>query len=342
MSEATVRAAFAKQGEWCRLFGAPFTARVCETLAGGLDRSTAVGRHVLDWPGDPWADALMMRLTGGLNGLVRAGSAPGLAACYPPHDAAGLDAALAVTLADDRLLPWLESAPQTNEVARSAVLMPGLLTIAAATGLPLALYELGTSGGLNLRLDSYRYRLGGRDVGPADAALVLAPQWSGADPPDADVVVASRRGVDLAPLDLLDATAQSRLLAYVWPDQPDRVARLTTAIAGFVADPVALDRGDAADWVEAVIAPVPGVVTTVFHSIAFHYFPESTKVRIRALLDAMGARATPDAPLAWLRYEEDVAGAGVLPMLRLLLWPDGDDRLLAHAHPHGASVQWLG
>ena len=37
------------------------------------------------------------------------------------------------------LLRWLDSPPQTNEVARSAVLMCGFLTIAAETGLPLAL-----------------------------------------------------------------------------------------------------------------------------------------------------------------------------------------------------------
>jgi len=26
--------------------------------------------------------------------------------------------------------------------------------------------------------------------------------------------------------------------------------------------------------------------------------------------------------------------------LRLTLWPGGEDRLLAHVHPHGASVSW--
>ena len=52
---------------------------------------------------------------------------------YPPAplpDEEALGRALAPVLADDALLPWLDSAPQTNEVGRSAVLMAGLLVVA--------------------------------------------------------------------------------------------------------------------------------------------------------------------------------------------------------------------
>ena len=51
-AEARVRAAFRDQAEWCAKLGSPFTALVCATLAAHLDRSTAVGRRVLDWPGE--------------------------------------------------------------------------------------------------------------------------------------------------------------------------------------------------------------------------------------------------------------------------------------------------
>jgi hypothetical protein len=27
--------------------------------------------------------------------------------------------------------------------------------------------------------------------------------------------------------------------------------------------------------------------------------------------------------------------------LRLTLWPDGETRIIANAHPHGATVKWL-
>ncbi len=344
MSEVGVRAGFAQQAVWCRLLGGPFTARVCEQLGHVLDRTSATGARALAWPGDPFADALMLRLAGGLNALVRSGGLPELAGCYPPHeiDDERLAAALAGALHDDRLLPWLDSAPQTNEVARSGVLMPGLMTVAAGTGLPLALFELGASAGLNLRLDSYGYTLGGRRVGPADAPVWFVPEWEGPPPPLAEVRVVARRGVDLNPVDVGDPAARGRLLAYVWPEQSERIARLEAALAAAAADLPPVDRGDAAAWVEAHVAPVEGRCGVVFHSIAFQYFPPETQARIAAHMAAAGERATASAPLAWLRYELDVsASAGAPPTLRLRSWPGGEDRLLAHAHPHGASIRWL-
>ena len=342
MAEAEIRAAFAEQADWCRRLDGPFTARVCDMLAVVLDRSTATGRRVLDWPGLPFPDALKLRLTGGLNALVRSGDLPGLAARYPPNppsDDASLVAALADALSDDRLLAWLDSAPQTNEVGRSGVLWPGLMTIAAATRLPLALFELGASGGLNLRLDDYAYDLGGVAIGRADAAVRLVPAWTGPPPPMADVRIVARRGVDLNPIDVRDPAARDRLLAYVWPEQTARVARLEAALSAAAADPAPVDQDDAAAWTEARVAPLDGRCGVVFHSIAFQYFPSDTKACIAAHMAREGAHATATAPLAWLRYEsEDGGGKGIT--LRLTLWPGGEDRLLAHAHPHGTSLTW--
>ncbi|MBP0650232.1 DUF2332 family protein, partial [Mycobacterium tuberculosis] len=113
---------------------------------------------VLDWPGarpDAGGDSVPLRLAGALNGLVRAGRLPALARLYPPTalpDPETFSAALlaAIREADADLLPWLESAPQTNEVGRSVQIFAGLSVLAAETGLTLALYELGASAGLNL------------------------------------------------------------------------------------------------------------------------------------------------------------------------------------------------
>ena len=346
MSEADVRNAFSFQADWARRLDAPFTERLCTVVGDVLDRATAVGARVLDWPGAPIADALVLRLLGGLHALVRAGALPALAAVYPPNtlpDDKILAARLRDALADDeasrQLLPWLDAPPQTNEVARSGVLMPGLMVVAAATGLPLRLFELGASGGLNLRLDRYAYDLGGARSGPADAPIVLAPAWTGPPPPAAVVAVATRAAVDLAPVDV--ARARDRLLAYVWPDQPERAARLAAAIDAFVADPAPIARADAADWVEAHVALLPGTATVVLHSIAFQYFPPASQARIAAHMATTEVAATAAAPLAWLRFEMP-PGPPALPELRLTLWPGGDDRLLARAHPHGASVEWLG
>lgn len=344
--ETAIRAAFAKQAGWNRQLGASFTASICDTLGIVLDRTTVVGRRVLDWPGDPLADALVLRLTGGLNALVRSGVLADLATVYPHRavpEADRLARLLAAALADARLLSWLDSAPQTNEVARAGVLMPGLMTIAAATSLPLRLFELGASAGLNLRMDNYRYDLGGMVIGAHDAPIALAPHWIGPPPPVAPVTIAARHGIDLSPVDVRRAEDRDRLLAYVWPEQSERVARLEAAIAAFVTDPVPLDTGDAAAWVEANVAPLPGTATVVFHSIAWQYFPAATQTQIAAHLAGQGAKATAGAPLAWLRYELDADYVlGPMPTLRLTLWPGGEVRLLAEAHPHGASIRWFG
>lgn len=106
MSEGNIRAAFATQATWCRRLGGTFTADLCMTLARVLDRSTAVGARVLDWSGDPIADALALRLVGGLNGLVRAGSLSELAALYPPQpvgDTADFARRVAAALDDNQI-----------------------------------------------------------------------------------------------------------------------------------------------------------------------------------------------------------------------------------------------
>jgi hypothetical protein len=56
-------------------------------------------------------------------------------------------------------------------------------------------------------------------------------------------------------------------------------------------------------------------------------------------MEAAAARASADAPLAWLRME----GARLEEAeLRLRLWPHGADALLGTVHWHGAWVGWAG
>src|SRR4051812_46736171 len=83
-----------------------------------------------------------------------------------------------------------DSAPQTNEVGRSAVLMSGLLVLAETFPQPVELLELGASAGLNLVLDRYGYELGGVGAGDPASELQLKPEWKGPQPPGAAVKVA--------------------------------------------------------------------------------------------------------------------------------------------------------
>jgi hypothetical protein len=175
------------------------------------------------------------------------------------------------------------------------------------------------------------------------SGVVLAPEWTGGDPPEAEIRVVHRRGTDLNPLDVTRPTDRDRALAYIWADQADRLARTEAALAIAASDPPQIDREDAASWLERQLTRDAPSRTTrvVLHSIALQYFPPDAVARITAHLEELGRSATADAPLAWLRYERDPE-AGGRPDLRLRLWPDGSDRVLALADPHGGKIEWRG
>jgi len=235
---------------------------------------------------------------------------------------------------------YLETAPQTNEVGRSAALICGFLEIAKRCALPLQLFEIGASAGLNLIADRYRYRFGDVQWGDPRALLTLEPEWQGPPPPvSADLRVAERRGCDLAPLDVTVAGERERLCSYVWADQHDRLLRLEMAMQTALHDPPLLDRMEAADWVEQQITESPserGRVRVLFHSVVWRYFPSATQRRIEKHMERCGSHAGTDTPLAWLRLElvDKAPGAA----LTLRLWPTGEELVIAYAQPHGSFI----
>lgn len=343
-----VREAFRLQAKYCRGLGSPFTARLCRVLGKRLTTDSPVGARVLGWHGKPDAmnDSVPLRLAGALQALATRGPQSSLAKLYPPNPLPDKDVLwreIQRVFIDEEaeILRWLELPPQTNEVARSAVLMAGLLVIAAETKLPLALFEIGASGGLNLMLDRYSFRLGTVEAGTPGSTLRLEPEWRGPTPPHPELKVIRRRGVDLLPLDVATASGRERLRSYIWPDQLDRHARTNAAIQIASADPPQIDTEDAADWIEKMIdiKPEVGVTRVIMHSIAFQYFPKSTQQRVVDHLARVGSYAKPEAPLAWLRMEGASKPRAGIP-LTLTTWPDGTERELAVVNAHGNWVEW--
>jgi hypothetical protein len=303
---AAVRAAFHAQARFCEQLGSPFTGLLCRVLADGLDPGRALERSVLEWRGDPgpFADSLPLRLAGALHRLVRAGRAARLAGLYPPHplpEPQRLLAAVHAALADHaaEVGAFLRHAPQTNEVGRSAVLIAGWLQIAARTGYPLSLFELGASAGLNLIADRYAYRFGDMPwrgaPGPAavrgGGELALACEWSGPLPPlDAPLQIRSRRGCDRHPLDVTDSLQRERLIAYVWADQRSRLERLEAAMGVMQTEPVCIETCEAQHWLPSVLPPTsePYVTRVVYHSIFWSYLQAPAREQIATHLQAVG------------------------------------------------------
>lgn len=351
MAAEPVIAHFRKQSEACFALGSPLTAQLLRHAAALLEAEAAApqpaawAKPLLAWPGDLQADAVALRLAGALHRAVLDDLDPDLAAAYA--DPAKLDETLvAAALARNaRLLAhYLQSPPQTNEVMRSAVLLGGFLDIAAKLGLPLALHEIGASAGLNLNWDAYRYDFGSWQWGDPAATTRLQADWTGALPPQASLRVARRAGCDRAPLDASDATARQRLLSYIWPDQTARLARIRAALDFAARAKVRVIKAEAADWVEAQhAARRPGTAFVLYHSIVWQYIDAAQQQRITAAMQAAGADATPEQPLAWLRFEPGRAKSGA--ELSLTLWTGGEGlgetRTLAIGDYHGRWVKWL-
>ncbi len=349
MPEQRLLQAFDRQIAWCQQpspFGARVLARSRAWLAGHEQPLKALSALAED----PLAGAVSLRWLAALHHLALLGLEP-WANLWPPAREAWrdeeLDHAIHAAWSEQQphLLAALAGPPQTNEVQRSAALLPGLLHIAQRTGLPLALAEIGASAGLNLWCDLYRHDHGEAAWawGNPTSGLTLRSDWTGPPPPRVPLHITSRAGCDVAPVDLQRPGEDLRLTSFVWADQPERLSRLRAAMAVARAhmanEGVTVRAQRAADFVRDQLALRPAQsVWVLMHSVVWQYIPAAEQSSILQQVEQAGQAATADAPIAWLRMEPLKADLRV--ELRCRIWPGGHDELLAVCHPHGAWVQW--
>ncbi|NDW53221.1 DUF2332 domain-containing protein [Aliiroseovarius sp. PrR006] len=336
----TLRAAFEVQADNNARLDSPFTARVLRIAGATLKPGTPLADRMFDWEGNVGAfgQSLPLRFLAGLHALVLTGDCPDLVAVYPPSPAPSDDQiskALGVALADhaDTLDRWLDLPPQTNEVRRAAVMIAAGHWLAAQYELPMHVYELGASAGLNLMWDQFALQAGGTRLGPADAPFLLSPDWRGDQPTGTLPRVLSRRGVDLMPMDITDPDDLLRMSSYLWADQPERLERSRAAASIFTAK---VDQGDAAEWLETQLGNVArDHLTLIYHTIAWQYFPAETQTRCLAAIEAAAQRG----PIAHLSMEaDDRQGKGAA--ITLTLWPEGRKLTLGRVDFHGRWLDW--
>ncbi len=347
-----VAAALEWQAVHAETNGAPMTGRVVRAMLALLDGPSRCGARMRDWPGKPVADAMPLRLAGGLHWLHLTGQEARLGPVYAGKvaDQAAVDAIVRAVVAqhDDALLPWFDGPPQTNEAARTASVVAGLLWLAArGVGARFDLNELGASAGAGTMIERYGYDLGGVQVGPGGSPVLIRPAWRGAPPPAAALAITSIAGCDSAPIDLFDPAAALRLKSYVWPEVAERMARLDALIALAAQRAPQVVGADAAAWTEARLA-LPQAANTVrafYHTIVWQYISDQGQARITAAMERAGATATAERPLAWLMLETN--RATFQHELRVRFWAggglagEGEWHLLARAQAHGAWVEWL-
>jgi hypothetical protein len=307
-------------------------------------------------------------LLAALHERVLAGVAHPLADYYPSVGGTRPpDAALPALLLDfarqqqPYLLAHLRGrATQTNEIGRCAVLWPALQHLAGLSGRSaLALFDFGSSAGLNLGVDRYHYDYGRFQLGarPDPERPSVACRWLGEAPPPAgpDWRLVARLGVDLAPVDLLDEAAARWLRACLWPCDRPRARRLDLALAlARAAGPAVERHADGLQRLERWLDELPaGVQPVLFNSWVLAYFEPAALAHYQARVAAL----VRERGLAWISAEAAElrpAGLALPPTVQgvapqtatlwSLQWREGQalrQRALAWSHAHGHWLQWL-
>jgi hypothetical protein len=346
-SESTLLRSLQFQGQICAGMGSPMYEDVLDRVAADVRSEGVFAAILAGHENDSGRLAVPLRLLGGLHRLALDGSAPQLRRWYPSvggrwnGEAAWPDIMLAASDHADRLRAALDQPPQTNEVGRAAALIGGLLILARRFTLPVRLFEIGCSGGLNLRADHYSYRYSDGQWGPTDSPVTIDDAWRGQLPPAAAVEIVERHGYDIAPLDATGRDGELTLLSYVWPDQPERLDRLRGAISIARRVPAALERRGAVEAV-AGLSVDAGRLTVLWHSIMWQYLSADDQAAVLAGIDAVGTQARADAPFAHLTLEPHrrTPDAPVEFAVRARCWPGGDDTVLGVCSPHGPPVTW--
>jgi len=349
MTTAAVLAHFNEQATFCEAYGSPFTGQLVRRFAADLEAGGPIADLVSDWPTNPRADALALRLAGALHAAALSGRDPVLADLYPNARAQWrMDEVWPVAhafLAREHgwISQFIQSPPQTNEVRRSIALLAGFLTFAKDWRGPTDMLEIGASAGLNLSWDRFRYRTQSWSWG-GDSPVKIDTDWSGPAPPvEAQLHVRSRAACDLNPLGIDDPAQLLRLRSYIWPDQPERLARFDGAVALARQSRARVERADAAEWlVQKLAERALDAATIVYHSIFLQYPPRESRAAIVTAIRQAGELASPEAPLAWVRLEPEALTDGVRDSVRMVVdlttWPGGERRILAYTDGHVRGV----
>lgn len=230
---------------------------------------------------------------------------------------------------------------QTNEVRRCALFLPAFVRVALDVGRPLALVEVGSSAGLLLNFDRYRYAYEpGGEVGIVDG-LALTCEVRGEVAPPLNVgalSVASRVGIDLNPISVDSPSDVKWLRALIWPEHQERQDRLNAALAVAAEHQPDVRRGDAFDLLPELVAAIPRDVTpVVFHCMTLAHMSRPQRQRFPAMLGELAAARGGD--LVWLGVEYVETDS----LHRGRFRPDGSYDLtkLADVNPHGAWLEWL-
>jgi hypothetical protein len=150
--------------------------------------------------------------------------------------------------------------------------------------------------------------------------------------------VALCQGIELLPRDLSNEADMRWVRAAIWPEERARHYLLDAVIRFARQTPFLLHKGDACDYLPALLAAIPEQHTAVvWHSYAVHQGPLQVQERIEQQLAAASHKQT-----IYRISLEFIEQAG--PTLELMTYAKGrmvEREYLANCAVHGERMTWL-
>jgi hypothetical protein len=241
------------------------------------------------------------------------------------------------------LIPLLQTRRvQTNEIRRCAYLLPAFeLVSTLVRRRPLALIEIGTSAGLNLLWDRYRYEYGAdRAIGDPASPITIRSAFRGDKQPTLPAlmsVVRNRVGIDIHVVDVTRDDEARWLRALIWPEHRDRVTLLTGAIEVLYHHSPRLLEGDGTVLLPSLLDELPlETAVCLFHTHTFNQVSDQVQQQFAEFLR--------DYSRQRVIYRLACEGAAIgVPQLTLTTYQAGTqtEMLLAYCDPHGRWIEWL-
>ncbi|WP_042474342.1 DUF2332 domain-containing protein [Bacillus ndiopicus] len=228
---------------------------------------------------------------------------------------------------------------QTNEVRRSAYLYPIFSDIAKRAEKPLALIEIGTSAGLLLNIDKYRYEVKQGDhyihFGNLKSKVIIKSENLGNTLAScSDFQVSYRYGIDLNVLHLQNQEDYMWLDALIWPEHAERRILLQQAAAIHTEVPKTLVEGDMLKLIPSIIQEISiEHQIVIFHTHVANQFSAQLKESFQQTLINM-AKNTPIYHVYNNMYDENIHIEFITAHLK------EEIRLLPKAGGHGEFFYW--
>jgi hypothetical protein len=200
----------------------------------------------------------------------------------------------------------------------------------------LVIVEVGASAGLCLNVAKYSYDYGAKHLqGEDPEAPTMHCSVLGGAPALELPDVTWAAGLDLNPLDPANPADRSWLECLVWPDQPERAARLSAALDTAVRYPLPVYQGDLIEQLPDVLDHAPANATlVVFHSAVLAYVNPAARAQFADLMRTLD--------VVWVANEAPgvVANSNPPKYDTAPFVLTVDEEVVAYTHPHGDWIDW--